>query len=104
MQSKKFQRRIENFVCEKCGAKVPGNGYTDHCPVCLWGKHLDVNPGDRAADCGGMMKPIHVFKKGEEYVIEYVCEKCGHNCKVKTASKDSFEVLLKLIENSVIKN
>ncbi len=94
MQSKKFQRRIEDFVCEKCGAEVRGNGYTDHCPACLWGKHVDINPGDRAAACGGMMEPIHAFKKGDEYIIEYVCEKCRHNYRVKSASEDDFEKII----------
>ncbi|MDP1845992.1 MAG: RNHCP domain-containing protein [Candidatus Moranbacteria bacterium] len=96
MQSKKFQRRIENFTCEKCGAEVKGNGYTDHCPVCLWGRHVDVNPGDRAAECGGMMEPVHVDKKGDKYVIEYICKKCGYEFQVKSAGEDNFEVLLKV--------
>jgi Zn finger protein HypA/HybF involved in hydrogenase expression len=36
---KNFVRRKENFICEACGKKVTGDGYTDHCPACLWGKH-----------------------------------------------------------------
>ncbi|MBU3901416.1 RNHCP domain-containing protein, partial [Patescibacteria group bacterium] len=50
MQSKKFQRKIEDFVCGHCGPKIKGTGYTDHCPKCLWSQHVDVNPGDRQAD------------------------------------------------------
>jgi rubrerythrin len=102
MQSKKFQRRIENFVCEKCGAEVKGSGYTDHCPICLWGKHVDVNPGDRAAGCGGMMEPVRVYKKNNIYVIEYICKNCGHQFRVRSAENDDFEILLKInqIHNS----
>ena len=99
MQSKKFQRRIEDFVCEKCGAEVKGNGYTDHCPVCLWGRHVDVNPGDRAAKCDGMMEPMEVIKKGDGYTIKYRCVKCGRQFKVKSAYNDDFEILIKIIEN-----
>ena len=55
---KKFQRTIEDFTCEQCNFAVKGNGYTNHCPKCLWSKHVDVNPGDRAATCGGLMEPI----------------------------------------------
>ncbi|MFA6992594.1 MAG: RNHCP domain-containing protein, partial [Candidatus Gracilibacteria bacterium] len=40
---KRFSRTIEDFVCEKCGAKVKGDGYTNHCPKCLWSKHVDIN-------------------------------------------------------------
>jgi len=58
MQKKRFQKRIEDFVCERCGAFVKGTGYTDHCPECLWSKHVDVNPGDREAECGGLMEHV----------------------------------------------
>jgi len=60
---KKFQRQKEDFVCGECGTTVSGTGYTNHCPQCLWSMHVDVNPGDRAAACGGMMEPKKVEKK-----------------------------------------
>jgi rubrerythrin len=97
MQSKKFQRRIEDFVCEKCGTDVKGNGYTDHCPACLWGKHVDVNPGDRAANCGGLMEPISIDMKNTKYTIHYVCMKCNFKFQVKSLPKDDFEVIIKLV-------
>ena len=56
----KFIKNIEDFTCEHCGAPVKGTGYTNHCPKCLWSKHEDVNPGDRASDCHGLMKPIDI--------------------------------------------
>jgi len=31
METKKFQRNKEDFICEKCGLEVEGNGYTNHC-------------------------------------------------------------------------
>ncbi|OGI25122.1 MAG: hypothetical protein A3J76_02810 [Candidatus Moranbacteria bacterium RBG_13_45_13] len=99
MQSKKFQRRIEDFECENCGAKVKGNGYTDHCPVCLWGKHMDIYPGDRVNICHGMMKPVRVIKKGDGYVIEYRCMKCEHQFRVKLAQNDNFEALIRITRN-----
>ncbi|MEK7158524.1 MAG: RNHCP domain-containing protein, partial [Patescibacteria group bacterium] len=46
--SRTFQRRVEDFTCESCGAQVTGDGYTNHCPQCLVSKHVDVYPGDRA--------------------------------------------------------
>ncbi|HYC79501.1 MAG TPA: RNHCP domain-containing protein, partial [Candidatus Binatia bacterium] len=55
---KLFQRTPENFVCENCGTKVSGNGYTNHCPNCLYSKHVDNNPGDRLNKCHGLMEPI----------------------------------------------
>ena len=100
-KTKKFQRLVEDFVCEKCGAQVKGNGYTDHCPRCLWGRHVDVNPGDRAAKCGGMMEPVYVYKKEDKYVIKYICKECEHKFQVKSAPGDNFEMLIKLIKDSV---
>jgi len=95
--SRKFQRKIEDFVCENCGEKVKGNGYTDHCPKCLWSKHVDINPGDREADCKGLMEPVKVEVKNQEHIIHYKCIKCRHKHKVKSALEDNFEELLKLV-------
>jgi len=97
MQEKRFQKRREDFTCEHCGAFVKGSGYTDHCPKCLWSKHVDINPGDRKSNCGGMMKPIGVEVKGNEYIIHYRCTKCSHKFKVKSAPDDNFEEILKLV-------
>jgi hypothetical protein len=92
----KFTRKIENFVCENCGAKVQGNGYTNHCPKCLWSKHVDINPGDRAHACGGVMKPVAVEINRGAYILIQKCQKCGLRKKNKTAAEDNFEALLKL--------
>ena len=44
MPSLKFKRKKENFVCENCGAEVKGDGFTNHCPKCLYSKHVDIFP------------------------------------------------------------
>lgn len=75
--SQKFQRKIEDFVCENCGAEVLGNGFTNHCPKCLWSKHVDVFPGDRAETCGGLMEPLGVELGKGKYQINQKCVKCG---------------------------
>jgi len=94
--AKKFQRRKEDFVCEKCGMAISGDGYTNHCPRCLWGKHVDINPGDRAADCGGMMEPVGVETRGDSYVFLHKCQKCGIERKNKLGDDDSFDSVLKI--------
>jgi hypothetical protein len=96
-QPKKFQRNIEDFVCEHCGKVVKGNGYTNHCPYCLWSKHVDVNPGDRANDCQGMMEPIDVeFKNGKKFLI-HKCEKCGFEKNNKVQEEDNLDKVLEII-------
>jgi ribosomal protein L37AE/L43A len=101
--NKKFQRKIEDFVCENCGARVAGNGYTNHCPVCLWSKHVDINPGDRAADCQGLMQPVSVFYQKGKWRIKQQCLKCGHQFVVDSAKEDSQEALRAVVDFTVTK-
>ena len=97
---KLFQKRKEDFVCENCGIEVFGTGYTNHCPECLWGKHVDINPGDRSADCGGRMTPIAVEAKDDGYILLHKCEKCGFERKNKVGKKDNFNQVLKIASQS----
>lgn len=96
LPEKKFQRKEEDFVCEKCGQDVKGDGYTNHCPTCLWSKHVDVNPGDRAADCGGLMEPVDLENKNDVFHIVHKCQKCSHEKRNKAVKGDSFDELIKL--------
>ena len=52
----------EEFVCDNCGKMVNKLNYTarDHCPFCLYSKHVDINPGDRLNKCRGLLKPIDI--------------------------------------------
>ena len=83
-----FQRTVEDFVCEYCGFPVKGNGYTNHCPKCLWSKHVDVQPGDRMALCRGLMRPIRVEGSSPDYVIVHQCVMCDHRSKMKVMPED----------------
>ncbi len=94
--TRKFQRTIEDFVCENCGTEVKGSGYTNHCPKCLWSKHVDVNPGDRMSQCGGMMEPISVETKGGNYIIIHRCSRCSYEKRNKASEEDNFNAILKL--------
>lgn len=91
-----FIKNTENFVCEKCEKEVVGNGYTNHCPECLWSKHVDVYPGDRANTCGGMMEPVGVDKKGSQYIVTHKCVKCGLLKTNKAIREDSFDMIIQI--------
>ena len=70
------------FVCKNCGRTVvetgAGTNHRNHCPYCLASQHLDNEPGDRAADCGGIMEPIAVWiRKNGEWAIIHRCKICG---------------------------
>jgi rubrerythrin len=96
-KGRRFSRTREDFTCEHCGYVVIGNGYTDHCPRCLFGKHVDVMPGDRAEACRGLMEPLHAVYKDNGYTIYYKCMKCGMQRRFKYAPDDNVELLLKLL-------
>lgn len=85
---KKFQKRVEDFVCQNCGTKVVGTGYANHCPVCLFSKHVDINPGDRLNLCGGMMKPLRIESQKGEFVIVHKCQRCGEEKRNKSNPED----------------
>jgi hypothetical protein len=93
---KKFQKKIEDFTCEFCGNQVTGTGYTNHCPKCLYSKHVDINPGDRMEACGGLMKPISYDFEKQEYIIIHACQTCGAIKRNKMSVEDNFDELLKL--------
>jgi rubrerythrin len=92
---KLFQRRKENFVCGNCGFKVIGTGYTNHCPKCLYSKHVDVNPGDRMEACQGLMQPLSIEQNHGEYMIIHKCVKCGFIRRNKTVAEDDFDEIIK---------
>jgi hypothetical protein len=93
---KLFQKKVEDFVCEKCGTAVKGSGYTNHCPHCLWSKHVDVNPGDRAAVCCGMMEPVNIVCEKGDWVMTHRCLICGHEKRNKVEKNDNQAELQKL--------
>ncbi len=96
--SNAFQRTIEDFTCEHCGAAVSGNGYTNHCPECLWSKHVDVYPGDRAARCQGLMEPIEIVSQGSSnYIVLHRCVTCSYIKKNKLSRADNMEVAIAIV-------
>lgn len=94
--NQKFTRKIEDFVCENCNTSVKGSGYTNHCPKCLWSRHVDKNPGDRLSECMGMMEPIGTLRYGDEYIIVHQCKICGHKKRNKNSPEDDVDVIIAL--------
>jgi rubrerythrin len=93
---KKFQRTIEDFTCEHCGYEVTGDGFTNHCPKCLWSKHVDINPGDRLNSCGGLMEPIAIEQKhGDNYIVQQ-CRVCGFKKRNRQNKNDDTESIIRL--------
>ena len=101
METAKFKRTTEDFNCAFCGTHVHGNGYTNHCTECLSSLHVDVNPGDRASDCHGLMLADSLeHKKGEMFIV-HKCTKCNHVRRNKVSPDDNFEAILALSNGTI---
>lgn len=84
----------ESFTCKVCGRLVVPNGagsdHRNHCPYCLTSMHLDIEPGDRGADCGGAMEPVAVWvRKNGEWAIIHRCKICGALSSNRIAADDN---------------
>lgn len=95
------------FICENCGEEitpVTNGSYRNHCPMCLYSKHVDIVPGDRLNECKGLMKPIGIkHKTGKGFQIIHRCLRCGEE-KVNilaenTVQSDLLEKILELFNH-----
>lgn len=53
-----------------------------------------MNPGDRASNCRGIMRPIATEYLRGEFSIIYICDKCGARHRVRAAQNDNRELLI----------
>ena len=109
MEAKRFTKNDSAFTCANCGKEVlpMGTSSRNHCPFCLWSLHVDINPGDRANECGGKLRPIRSEpdpKRG--FIIIHKCEKCGEIRRNKAAhdasvQPDNINLIIKLTSRGV---
>jgi RNHCP domain len=91
-----------SFRCGHCRLDVPTDAYgtthRNHCPNCLWSRHLDDDtPGDRDAACGSLMEPIAITVRGDgEWVLVHRCGGCDEIHLNRTAGDDNPLLLLRL--------
>jgi RNHCP domain-containing protein len=91
------------FRCRNCGLDVPmdapGTAHRNHCPNCLWSRHVDDAPGDRAAaaDCGSSMEPVAVcVRPGGEWALVHRCVGCRSVHLNRIAGDDNPLALMQL--------
>ncbi len=80
------------------GVLPSGGRHRNHCPFCLYSRHVDGRrPGDRAASCGGSMTPVGAFtRRNGEHAIVHRCIDCGFERYNRIAADDDFVLVLKL--------
>jgi len=108
---------LATFVCGHCGKEVTSNEsigthQRNHCPFCLWSKHVDEVPGDRKSDCFGVMMPIALTFKEEgvdkygkkrqgEIMLVHECTKCHKISYNRLAGDDDEKAIMKIYEDSL---
>lgn len=103
---KKFRMINTSFICENCKKEIskhPEWSARNHCPDCLYSKHLDHEyPGDRLSDCQKLMKPIWVeYKKNKWNMIVHQCISCKKEICNKLAPDDNFLWFIQKLNNSL---
>jgi len=110
-------KKVKGFECAHCHHwvafdKFIGTHYRNHCPFCLWSKHVDEKKsGDRLALCHGDMEPIGLTFKKEgfdkygkprqgELMVIHQCQDCGHVSINRLAADDDSQIILKIFEES----
>ena len=99
------------FRCAHCHAFVVVNEYIgtknrNHCNLCLWSKHVDIQKGDRAAVCQGGMEPIGLTLKREgisrygELMLIHICKSCEKVSINRIAADDSTSEIMRVFEES----
>lgn len=85
---------MDSFTCKVCGRVITpqgaGTNHRNHCPNCLSSLHVDEAPGDRQADCSGIMEPVAVWvRKNGEWAIIHRCRLCGAMRSNRIAADDN---------------
>ncbi|HET7037308.1 MAG TPA: RNHCP domain-containing protein [Thermomicrobiaceae bacterium] len=92
----------DTFRCKHCkrlvGPTLSGGRHRNHCPVCLYSRHVDgKTPGDRASDCRSLMEPIGVFiRPSGEQVVVHRCLGCDLERYNRVAADDNPLAVMRL--------
>jgi len=106
-----------SFKCLQCNTFVKADKYysgvnnRNHCPICLWSRHMDLNvPGDRKSDCQSRMQPIGLTMKqthkryGQnnfgELMLVHKCTGCGKYSINRVAADDEALVVFQIYRES----
>ena len=107
----------QGFICVQCrlyvscAPDVAGVQNRNHCPGCLWSRHLDWrSAGDRLSICQAAMRPIGLTtKRGRnkyarerdgELMLIHQCTACETVVINRIAADDSAVAILALFETS----
>ena len=107
-----------DFTCLHCGSYVStaqflaGVGNRNHCPYCLWSRHLDLfEAGDRLAACKAPMRPMGLTLKNSrnkyassasgELMLVHLCTDCERISINRIAADDHPDAIVEVFEASL---
>jgi hypothetical protein len=106
----------DGFLCKHCHVYVSsalslsGVLNRNHCPYCLWSRHLDLyEAGDRLSACKAPMQPIGLTVKATrkkygpsrgELMLIHLCTECGRLSINRIAADDDLQNILDIFEGS----
>lgn len=102
------QNRAESFRCQHCSFDVPmhavGSTQRNHCPRCLWSRHVDEEVGDRRATCLASMEPVGLSLKanGGELMLVHRCCGCGKVGRNRLSGDDDTKVVEEVFTSSLL--
>ena len=112
-----LKNKEQKFKCDHCQNWVSlaaiGTKNRNHCPFCLWSKHVDSTTGDRQSDCNGIMMPIGLIFKKEgidryskkakqgELMLVHQCANCGKKSINRIAGDDDPVAIMRVFNCSL---
>jgi hypothetical protein len=111
------QRQVDDsFRCKHCNnyvsvtSLVSGVRNRNHCPYCLWSRHLDLYAvGDRLSACKSLMTPIGLTVKltlkkygscQGELMLIHMCTECQDLSINRIAADDDTQEIFTIFEDS----
>jgi hypothetical protein len=106
----------DGFTCKHCGyfvssaAGLCGVGNRNHCPYCLWSRHLDLyRAGDRLCACKAPMRPVGLVQKRTrkkysqtgELMLAHACSGCAGVSINRLAADDDPQTLMHVFVRSL---
>lgn len=90
-----------------CTPEVAGVLNRNHCPICLWSRHMDWRePGDRRSNCRAPMEPVgltlkrsrnkYAQERDGELMLIHRCTKCGKLVLNRIAADDCTDLITAL--------
>lgn len=118
MNTRRMSTTFGDFRCVHCGYWVTSNPqfsgvqHRNHCPYCLWSKHLDwFEAGDRLSPCKAAMRPVGLALKKThkkynsahtgELMLVHQCLECGKSVINRIAADDDVETIVSIYRASL---